>query len=303
MSLNTFVRSKGYKNFMAKLYGWGASVVILGALFKILHLPGASIMLMAGMGTESIIFFFSAFEPLHKEFNWSLVYPELAIGDDIEEVPSSKGERTKKAATGTVTQQLDNMLEEAKIGPELIESLASGMRNLSENAKKLSGASDAAVVTDAYTSNLAKAAESVRNLSLEYDKTAASLSKDSNISESYLNNVQKASTAVANLANIYENTTKAIQSDTGSYNQQLEKLNQNLSSINAMYEMQLQNSKSLLDNSRLFEDNIKTYTDNLNSTLENTTKYKQEIDKLTKNVAMLSNVYGNMLAAMNVTKG
>ena len=300
--LNNLVRTKGWKNFMAKLYGWGASVVILGALFKILHLPGANIMLMLGMCTESIIFFFSAFEPTHVEFNWALVYPELATGEDIE-----MGETRKDAKKGikgeTPTQQLDHMLEEAKIGPELIESLADGMRNLSENAKKLSGTADAAVVTDSYTSNLAKAAESVRNLSIEYDKTASALSKDSNISESYLNNVQKASTAVANLAQIYENTTKAIQSDTGSYNQQLEKLNQNLSSINAVYEMQLQNSKSLLDNSKLFEENIKTYTDNLNSTLENTTKYKEEIDKLTKNVAMLSTVYGNMLAAMNVNRG
>ena len=82
--LNNLVRTKGWKNFMAKLYGWGASVVILGALFKILHLPGANIMLMLGMCTESIIFFFSAFEPTHVEFNWALVYPELATGEDIE---------------------------------------------------------------------------------------------------------------------------------------------------------------------------------------------------------------------------
>ena len=65
--IDQFVRSKVYKNTMAKLYGWGASIVIVGALFKILHWPLANIMLMVGMFTEAIIFFFSAFEPLHVE--------------------------------------------------------------------------------------------------------------------------------------------------------------------------------------------------------------------------------------------
>ncbi|HPS04785.1 MAG TPA: gliding motility protein GldL, partial [Tenuifilaceae bacterium] len=64
INIEELVTSRKWKTFMKYLYGWGASVVILGALFKILHLPGAGTMLMAGMCTESIIFFFSAFEPL-----------------------------------------------------------------------------------------------------------------------------------------------------------------------------------------------------------------------------------------------
>ncbi len=296
MGLDKLVRSKGYKNFMAKLYGWGASVVILGALFKIMHYPGAGIMLLAGMGTEAIIFFMSAFEPLHVEYNWALVYPELAAGDEIE-TPTSK---KKGAPSGTPTQQLDKMLTEAKVGPELIESLATGMRNLADNAKKISGLADAATVTDAYAANMSKAAESVRNLSLQYDKTAAALQKDSTVSDEYLTNVQKASTAVSNLAAIYENTTKAIQGDTGAYNDQLKKLNQNLASINSMYELQMKNSKDMLENYKLVEQNINTYAQNLNESLANTKTYKEEIDKLTKNVSRLSNVYGNMVAAMSI---
>ena len=298
MGLDKLVRSKGYKNFMAKLYGIGAAVVILGALFKILHLEGANYMLMAGMGTESLIFFFSAFEPLHVDYNWALVYPELALGDEFAS-PKEK----KQLPTGTPTQQLDKMLSEAKIGPELIDSLAKGMKNLSDNANKLSGVSDAAMVTDNYVGSLTKAAESVRNLSLQYDKTATSLQKDSNVSGEYLANVQKAASAVSNLATIYENTTKSLQTDTGSYNEQLNKLNQNMSSINTMYEMQLKNSQGMLDSYKSVEANIQSYAENLNASLANTKQYKEEIDKLTKNVAMLSNVYGNMLAAMNVTKG
>lgn len=86
MSITEIVESKGYKNFMKYVYGWGASVVLVGALFKILHLPGSSIMLTIGLLVEALIFFFSGFEPLHEELDWTLVYPELAgLTDEFEE--------------------------------------------------------------------------------------------------------------------------------------------------------------------------------------------------------------------------
>lgn len=300
MGLYKLVRSKGYKNFMTKLYGWGASVVILGALFKINHYPGANYMLIAGMGTEAIIFFFSAFEPLHIEYNWALVYPELALGEEEEIGKADKKADKKKAITGTPTQQLDQMLTEAKIGPELIASLADGMRNLSDNAHKLAGAADATAATDGYVNNLKKASESVRNLTLQYDKTSKSLETDSNISTSYLENVQRAASAVGNLANIYEQTTKALKSDTGSYNDQLNKLNQNLTSINTIYEMQMKNTESMAKANKSVLDSMNNFADTLNASLANVEVYKKEVDQLTKNVAKLSGVYGKMVAAMNV---
>ena len=237
--IDQFVRSKVYKNTMAKLYGWGASIVIVGALFKILHWPLANIMLMVGMFTEAIIFFFSAFEPLHVEYNWALVYPELAIADENAE-PTRK-ERKKEVKGATPTQQLDKMLEEAKIGPELMESLASGMRNLSDNAHKLAGVSDAVVSTDNYTASLQKASESVRNLTLKYDKVAASLETDGGVTAEYIESVKKATASVAALAVAYDQTAKSME-QAGSF--------------------------------------------------------KAEMDKLTTNISKLSNVYGNMLAAM-----
>jgi gliding motility-associated protein GldL len=169
MSLYKIVRSKAYKNFMAKLYGIGASIVISGALFKILHWRGADQMLMVGMLTEAVIFFFSAFEPLHKEFNWALVYPELGSAEDSNE------------PTGTVTQKLDKMLSDAKIGPELIESLASGMRNLSDNARKLSNITDAAAATEGYVANLAKAKDAVQSLTGIYQKSADAIVSTSDL--------------------------------------------------------------------------------------------------------------------------
>lgn len=297
MGLNEIVRSKGYKMFMAKLYGIGAAVVILGALFKILHLPGANEMLILGMGTEAVIFTFSAFEPLHVDYNWALVYPELSMGEDAHEVKSEK----KKTGL-SVTQELDNMLAEAKIGPDLIESLAKGMKNLGDNANKLSGVADAAVATDGYVSNLTKASESVRSLVSVYDKTADALSKDMNVSENYLNNVTKAASAVGQLATVYEQTIQSIQTDNSSYNSELQKLSKNLTAINAAYEIQLQNSIQHNDLTNNIQQNIQKFTSNLNESVENTMKYKDQVESLTKNVSMLNTVYGNMLTAMNVNR-
>lgn len=299
MGLDAIVRSKGYKNFMSKLYGIGAALVILGALFKILHWPGANLMLIIGMGTEAVIFFFSAFEPLHVEYNWALVYPELSMGEDAHDVVTDK---KKKPSGLTVTQELDNMLAEAKIGPELIESLAKGMKNLGDNASKLSGVADAAVATDSYVSNLTKASESVRTLVSVYDKTSEAMSKDMSISENYLNNVTKAANAVGQLASIYEQTVHSIQTDSGSYNAELQKLSKNLSAINAAYEIQLQNTQQHVDATNTIQQNISKFTSNLNESVENTMKYKEQIDSLTKNVGMLNTVYGNMLSAMNVNR-
>ncbi len=152
------VNGKRFKNFMAKLYGIGAAIVILGALFKILHLKGADQMLIIGLTTESVIFFLSAFEAPAKEYDWSLIYPELSIGED----GSGNGPR------GTVTQELDKMMAEANIGPELLDSLGDGMRKLSDTAASLNNAADAAGASAAYSEQLTEAAKSMEALNALY---------------------------------------------------------------------------------------------------------------------------------------
>jgi gliding motility-associated protein GldL len=150
------VNGKRFKNFMAKLYGIGAAVVILGALFKIMHWEGANYMLVVGLGTEAVIFLFSAFEKPATEYDWSLVYPELATGD-------GNGERSL-----SVTEQLDTALQDGGIDSALIQRLGDGMRSLSETAGSLSGAVDAAGATAAYSEQLNNAATNMENLNALY---------------------------------------------------------------------------------------------------------------------------------------
>jgi gliding motility-associated protein GldL len=154
MGINTFVRRRGFRNFMAKLYGWGASVVILGALFKINHYPYANEMLVVGLGTEAIIFFFSAFEPPYVEPDWSLVYPELGGLYHGGEGPGD-GKKPKKP-----TQELDDLLKQANIDKQLIDRLGDGLKRLSDNTAKLSDITDAAGATNEYVTKVKGASKS-----------------------------------------------------------------------------------------------------------------------------------------------
>ena len=276
--LDNLVRSKGYKNFMAKLYGWGAAVVIIGALFKINHWPGGTIMLIIGMGTETVIFFLSAFEPPHVEFDWTLVYPQLAGMEDTESLNKLNGEEMDSLVsvpedTDPLTARLDKMLEDANITPELIERLGSGMSNLAESAQAMNGMAAAAASTDKFVNNLDGAAEAVTNL-------------------------RQATEAVNTLTTIYQETAQALTSGDASYADEMKKLASSLASVNAMYEMQLQTSTSQLEATKEVETRIQNMMANFADSAEGVLKYKDQVDALTRKVAELNNVYGNMLAAM-----
>lgn len=334
MGLSNIVRSRGFRNFMAKLYGWGASVVILGALFKINHYSGADIMLIVGLGTESIIFFFSAFEPPYVEPDWSLVYPELAGMYHIH------GEGPKKP-----TEELDSMLEEAKIGPELMASLGEGLHKLSDNARKMSDISDAAVATEGYVTSIRGATSSADELSDSYKQTANALTRDAGASETYAQNIRSAAESAANLSGAYSQASASIQSELSateeftsnirqaagtvnnlienytrsvdvlaksaealdltslegrSYNEQLRKIAENLEALNSVYELQLQASNEQVESSAKLQHTLDNYLDNLTASSDRTLRYKEELDVLTERVAALNKIYGNMLTAMNV---
>lgn len=267
MGLSELTQGKKFKNFMAKLYGLGAAVVIVGALFKIQHWPAAGFFLVLGLSVEAIIFFFSAFEPPHEDVDWSLVYPELA---GMENDDHGKKDKKKKAVDG-VAQQLDKMMAEAKIGPELLESLGSGLRHLGDSTSKLADMTDASAATNDYVKNVSKAAQSVSEMSNSYTKAASAIEGLSSSTE-----------------------------EVKVYKDQVVAAGKNLAALNAVYELQLQDSNEHLKATSKFYDGINELMSNLNSSLDDTKKYRDEVSMLAKNLHSLNTVYGNMLSAMTV---
>ena len=261
--------SKSWKKFMAKMYGIGGAIVIIGALFKIQHYPGASLMLIVGLGTEAVIFFFSAFEPIHEDPDWSLVYPELA--EDFDGEPASGG---KIGGGMSPTQELDSMLEQAKIGPDLIESLGSGMNRLADTAKEMNSLGDVSGATNEMVDSMKGASQRVASLSDAYETAAESL------------------------------TGLNVDGDeSATYAENLRKVNSNLAALNSSYEIQLQESNKNNEVSSAMFNNIQELITNLNDSVEDTRRYKENISELSKNLESLNTVYGNMLSAMNVNRG
>lgn len=200
-----FETKKG-KTLLNYVYSGGAAVVIAGALFKIMHWPGANAMLIAGMGTEVLIFIVSAFEPQYVDahYNWENVYPQLLNESAVA---------PKASNTGSVTQQLDKLLSDAKVGPELIGSLGKGLSSLSDNVSKMSDLTDATVASNDFAKNAKAASGSITGFA-----TAATTATQS------LSGLQTASVALTETA-----------ADAVKFKEQLSALTKNLASLNTVY--------------------------------------------------------------------
>jgi len=316
MGLAELTQSKGWKAFMAKLYGIGASVVIVGALFKIMHWPGAGPMLILGLGTEAVIFLFSAFEPLHDEIDWSLVYPQLAGLEPEPDEPKPIG----KGHTGpSALEKFDSMLEKAEITPQIFEKLGQGLHNLSKATSNITDISDATVATKDYAGNMKKASESVtllsdsaNSLSDTYLQTADKISTSSSkfvtsVNESATQLTSKVNKSTEEIISSYKtfadsmsNNYKAVAKYNDNYSEQLVSLNKNLAALNAVYELQLQSTNDSLQSSQELYSGLDQMMLNLKDTVEESEKYRHEVSKLGQKLEALNTVYGNMLAAMNV---
>ena len=259
-------RSFIYDVLMPKVYGLGAAVVIIGALFKIQHWPGADVMLIAGLGTEAIIFALSAFQPQPHDPDWARVYPQLAddySGDAV--LPAT----TVASGGNGLTRKLDDMLLDANITPETINSLGLGLNRLSDTAAQLADVSHAASATSDYTLKVKEVTGSLDKMNVAYATTSEALA-------------QMAGSTV----------------DAKEYHQQIQGMTKNLGALNAVYEMELQDANNHLKAMNKFYGNLSMAMENLTDASKDTEQFKQEVSKLTQNLHSLNTVYGNMLTAM-----
>jgi gliding motility-associated protein GldL len=202
-------QSKSSKKIFNMAYGIGAAIVIIGALFKILHWnlgPISGGMVLAfGMIVEAIVFFISAFEPVEDDLDWSLVYPELAAGQNRE-----KDRRDASQAQSLLSQKLDTMLKDAKLDAELMQSLGESIQNFKGAAENIAPAVDSMAATSKYSEQLSLAAAQMESLNSLYKVQLESTSKQAEINEQ-------------------------VAENAGKLKEQMESLATNLSSLNGVY--------------------------------------------------------------------
>lgn len=253
---------------LSNIISIGATVVIIGLLFKIQHWEGASTFITVGLGAEAVLFFLiGVFQREDAELDWARAYPELA--DNYAGGPVDR--KAVPAAQGfSNTAALDKMLSDAKIGPELISSLGDGLRTFGDKVATISKVADAGTATNEFAASIKAASASYQGLSTAFEKASANLTEMGN-------------------SNV----------DSQAYHEQVTNLAKNLAALNAVYELELQDSSAHLKSMNKFYSNLSLTMQNFNESMEDSKQFKEEVGRLAKNLASLNSIYGNMLTAMN----
>lgn len=320
MNIGEIIQNKRWKVFTGYVYNLGASIVLLGALFKLQHWPYSGPILIIGLCTEAFIFFISAFEPPLEMPEWSKVYPQLQEDFDLIDDPEDSPNR------------FNDLFEKAEISPELLTKVSKGLTDLSNTASSISDISTATLATDMYVKNLNSAAESMNSLAEinnqaneninqsvgvlvdSYSSTAQQLASKSSemmtqLAESGSEFTSQLSDTGSKLVNSYKKVADSVDESFGvidshskNYGENLSKLNNNLQELNTSYESQLKDTTNQLKESQKFFSEMGHMNQAIMSSVEEMKKYQANAVELNKHLEALNSIYGNMLGAMNYKK-
>jgi gliding motility-associated protein GldL len=272
-SIALFFETKQGKYLKNLIIGVGASVVLLGALFKIQHWQGAGIMLTAGMLTEAFIFALLGVLPPHKDYYWERYYPNLDENPHIEAYRSGKKfEPTPIAGitkTGSATASLDKMMEEAQINPANLRRLNENFQRFGQTVEQMKDIADVTAATNTYSEAARETAEA-------------------------LGQMKETFTGASRTMTVFNNAAE----DTANFHQQVQVLSKNLGALNQIYEVELQDANNHLKAMNKFYSNLVSASDAMASSADDAKAAKEQIGLLAKNLNTLNQIYGNMLAAM-----
>lgn len=324
MNIGEILKSKRWKVLMGYVYGWGAAVVLMGALFKLQHWDYSGPMLVVGLMTEAFIFFISAFEPPMEQPDWAKVYPELK--DDYELV------EPEEEIKSSLKNNFETMLSSTNITPELLSKIGKSLIDLSNTASGISDISAATLATDIYVKNINSASESMMafsetnanaNNSLNnsvvqlvdtYSTTAQQISETGNgmlarLNESSTKFTKQIDESGNKLVDSYQRLSgsvekgfKDLDTNTSSYSETFQKLNKNIESLNGTYEKHVKGTSEQIQASAKFFEDLNQMNQIIASSVQEMKKYKENAEKLNSNLDSLNSIYGNMLGAMNYKK-
>ena len=257
-----------YGNVMPKIYGLGASVVIVGAMFKLNGWGGATLMLIIGLGTEALIFAFSAFEPKGTDYT-KLLYDHTKGG--------SNGQQAKDDIS------LQKVLKEAAFNKEGLQNLKMGMDNLANSTKQMAQISNAAVATDEYAKNAKTAAASLARIDQSSAQAASAFSE------------------VANTVKGSGANQGQLRAATEAYQAQLKDAATQLQALSGAYKSELADTESVAKYMKGYLSNMETMIKGAMNTAKQTEEFQAQMTRLNSNVTALNKVYGAMLSAMKQT--
>ena len=302
-----FLSSERGKRVLNFLYSWGASVVILGALFKLLHLPYANQILFIAMITESMVFFISAFEHPNKEYHWEDVFPVLKSKNPMDR-PDFSGtpistminstdnveddDTTGRANLGNVRHQMHNAGGGTLNIAGNIDVSEEDTKNLAESIKKLSGAAE-------QISKMAELTEATQ----KYLDQLAGMSENMERFSKVTNSLTDASSSLLNSYKTISDNSEGINQNSQGYVQQMELLNRNVTGLNTIYEIQLKSITSQIESIEHINGGLNRIREMYDGSVIDSSVFRNETEKMTRQLAELNQVYGRLLQAMTVNMG
>lgn len=264
-------RARFYRIYVPILTNLGASIVIVGAMFKILHWPNGGPILAAGLITEALLFFMGAFAPaapFEKHYDWALAYPEL-LSDEEAKAPKGKAVKADPSKGMATLGAMDKMLADAKLTPEVFKNFGSGMENLNKSVGQMKSVAGVAGASDEYSRSLQVATKSMGDLNKSLVTTGTAMK-----------------------------TLEGTAADSKAHQQQVQAITKNLGALNAVYEMELKDANNHLKTINKFHGNLATAVQSMDEASKEASKFKTQMTTLTTNLTSLNNVYGKMLTAM-----
>jgi gliding motility-associated protein GldL len=275
-SISLFFETKQGKYIKNLIIGVGAGVVLLGALFKLQHWPGAGLMLTIGMCTEAFIFCLLGILPPHKDYYWERYYPNLDENPHVEAYKkgvkfkppvSALGESASKSDSATLS--LDQMLENANITTPNLKRLNENFQRFGQTVEQMKDITDVTAATGTYSQSAREAADALGKMKDTFVGATNTLQSFNNAADS-----------------------------TAQFHQQVQVLSKNLGSLNQIYEIELQDANNHLKAMNKFYSNLVNASDAMASSASDAVAAKEQIATLSKNLAQLNSIYGNMLSAM-----
>lgn len=306
--IEMYLASERGKRVLNFCYSWGASIVIIGALFKLLYLPYANQILFVAMLVEALVFFVSAFEHPGREYHWEEVFPVL----------KSKNPMDRPDFTGTTVSSMINSPEneeddDTSGAPKLninFDNNNAGIKakgaicdlglniseedtiNLSDSIKKLSGAAEQISKMAELTEATQKYLEQLSGMSDNMQRFSQVTNSLTNVSDTLLNSYKT----------ITDNSDGINQNSRG-YVQQMETLNRNISGLNTIYEIQLKSISSQIDSIEHINGGLNRIREMYDGSVVDSSVFRNETEKMTRQLAELNQVYGRLLQAMTVNMG
>lgn len=311
-----FFQTKGYKVVSGFIYGWGASCVIIGALFKIMHFPGAGIILTVGMLVEAAIFFFSAFEPYMEHYDWARVFPQLGKKNIAAPQPETalagmvdlQPAQPLNALKGLEQKDIDDLKRGIRKIADSADSFSSIAVNAPEVAKKIHGMVNTFDRLDNNARQVGDTLEnSVQTLACGYTEINRIMTVSTrDLSEKIRENCSKmfegmtqSGEQFAGLGRLVEEQTRRFRTDADSCSQQVNTTAHNIAALNALYEIQIKETKNSLEVFRKVQGETNEILKHVADSRESASRFKQETHELAVKVNSLNDVYGNMLGLVN----